>query len=104
VAAELTVIWWRDIPAQVVARTGRRTQVRVELAERFQEAIDAAAMRAGLIGTDTYLAEWRRETRPCGDDLDAEANAEAARLDAAYSDEELDGLSRLGGRREGEAG
>jgi Virulence factor len=99
VPAELTVIWWRDIPAQVVARTGRRTSVKVELEERFQEAIDAAAMRAGLIGTDAYLAEWRRETRPCGDDLDAEAHDEAARLDAAYPDDELDRLAIAGGLR-----
>jgi len=66
---ELTVIWWRDIPAQVTAKEGRTRAAR-ELEPRFQEAIDAAAMRAGLIGTDAYLEEWRREPRSCGDDLD----------------------------------
>ena len=60
--AELTVIWWRDIPAQVTAKEGRAVPPR-ELPERFQEAIDAAAMRAGLIGSDAYLEEWRREQR-----------------------------------------
>ena len=60
--AELTVIWWRDIPAQVTAKEGRARAAR-ELPPRFQEAIDAAAMRAGLIGTDAYLEEWRREPR-----------------------------------------
>ena len=73
--AELTVIWWRDIPAQVTAKEGRTRAAR-ELPPRFQEAIDAAAMRAGLIGTDAYLEEWRREPRGCGDDLEAEVAQE----------------------------
>jgi hypothetical protein len=96
VAAELTVIWWRDIPAQVVARSGR-TSARVQLTGRFQESIDMAATRVGLIGTDDYLAGWRRETHGCGDDLDAEAAAEAARLEQAYPDDALDALVRTGG-------
>jgi hypothetical protein len=96
VAAELTVIWWRDIPAQVVAKRGR-TAARVQLTSRFQEAIDMAATRVGLIGTDDYLAEWHRETRACGDDLDSEASSEAERLEQSYSDEALDTLVRTGG-------
>ena len=83
--AELTVIWWRAIPAQVVAREGRTT-ARVQLTSRFQEAIDMAATRVGLIGTDDYLNEWHRETRPCGDDLDSEAAGEAERLEQTYPD------------------
>ncbi len=94
---DLTIIWWRDIPAQVTAKAGRRA-ARAQLDDRFQEAIDAAAMRAGLIGTDTYLAEWRRETRPCGDDIDAEVAAEAARLADAYSDDALESLVRTSGQ------
>ena len=86
---ELTVIWWRDIPAQVVAKEGR-TSSRAELSGRFQEAIDAAAMRAGLIGTDAYLGEWRREPRECGDDLDAEVAEEVAWLEGAYGEDVLE--------------
>ena len=85
---ELTVIWWRDIPAQVTAKEGR-TSARAQLPERFQEAIDAAAMRAGLIGTDAYLAEWRRESRVCGDELEREVTEEAEWLEAAYPDDTL---------------
>jgi cvfA/B/C family virulence factor len=95
--ATLTVIWWRDIPAQVVAGTGRGA-ARAQLADRFQEAIDAAAMRAGLIGTDAYLEEWRREARECGDDLAAEAAEEAAWLEAAYTDDLLERLVRMNGK------
>ncbi len=94
---ELTVIWWRDIPAQVTAKEGRTRAAR-ELPPRFQEAIDAAAMRAGLIGTDEYLEEWRREPRACGDDLDAEVAHEAERLDEAYTDDVLERLVRASGR------
>jgi len=100
---EVTVIWWRAIPAQVVAREGRTT-ARVQLTSRFQEAIDMAATRVGLIGTDDYLNEWHRETRPCGDDLDAEAAAEPERLEQAYPDATLDALVRAGGVAEGETG
>lgn len=85
----------------MVAREGRRT-ARVQLPGRFQEAIDAAAMRAGLIGTDAYLAEWRRESRPCGDDLEAEATAEAQRLEAALDEARLEHLARAGGVAAGE--
>ena len=97
--AELTVISWRDIPAQVVAKAGRGHAARAQLADRFQEAIDEAALRAGLFGTDEYLGEWRRDTRACGDDLDAEARAEAERLDAAYPADVLDAMARAGGLR-----
>jgi hypothetical protein len=94
------VIWWRDIPAQVTAKEGR-TRVARELPGRFQEAIDAAAMRAGLIGTDAYLEEWRREPRACGDDLDGEVEQEAEWLDAAYTDDVLERLVRASGRESG---
>ena len=97
---ELTVIWWRDIPAQVTAKEGR-SRVATALDARFQEAIDAAAMRAGLIGTDAYLEEWRRDTRQCGDDLDAEVAQEAEWLDAAYTDDVLARLVQANGRETG---
>lgn len=81
--ATLTRILWRDIPAQVVAKEGRRTAKAV-LPLRFQMAIDKAATRAGKKDMDEYLAEWRRVERPCGDDLDAEVAAEVARIEAEF--------------------
>ena len=98
--AELTVIWWRDIPAQVTAKEGR-SRVARELTPRFQEAIDAAAMRAGLIGTDAYLEEWRREPRDCGADLEAEIAQEVEWLEAAYPDDVLDRLVNANGKESG---
>ena len=80
--AELIIVCWRDIPAQVIVKAGRRSAKR-QLDERFQEAIDRAAMRAGLRDTDAYLGEWRRVVAgDCGDDLEAEADGAAARLPA----------------------
>lgn len=95
-AGTLTVIWWRDIPAQVVAKEGRRAS-KVVLHRRFQVAIDRAAVKAGKRAMDDYIAEWRKTQRPCGDDLEAEANAEAARLEASYARTILAGLVQSGG-------
>jgi Virulence factor len=99
----LTIISWRDIPAQVVVKRGRES-AKVQLSARFQEAVDRAAMRAGKGSSDAYLADWRRsEPRACGDDLHAEAAAEAARLEARFSDEELERLIRAKGLDPGRA-
>ena len=77
--AELVIVCWRDIPAQIIVKIGRKAAKR-QLADRFQEAIDRAAMRAGLRDTDGYLGEWRRVAAGnCGDDLEAEADGAAAR-------------------------
>jgi hypothetical protein len=95
--ASLIIISWRDIPAQVIVKRGRET-AKVQLSHRFQEAVDRAAMRAGKGSSDAYLADWARSPpRPCGDDLNAEAAAEAARLEAKYTDDELERLVRAKG-------
>lgn len=96
--AQLTIVYWRDIPAQVIVRAGRTTAKR-ELSERFTQAIDMAAMRSGASETDSYLAEWRRaDPVPCGDDLEAEAQAAAERLEAEYDKARLVALAASGGR------
>ena len=101
-AATLTVIWWRDIPAQVVAKEGRWAS-KVVLHPRFQVAIDKAAVKAGRRAMDDYIADWRKTQRACGDDLEAEANTEAARLEAAYGRHELAVLIAAGGAAASEA-
>ena len=79
----LTVISWRDIPAQVIAREGRRS-AKAMLGPRFQVAVDQAATLAGLSDMDAYIAEWRRTERPCGADLEAEVAAEVARIEEQF--------------------
>jgi hypothetical protein len=95
--ASLIIIYWRDIPAQVIVKRGRET-AKVQLSARFQEAVDRAAMRAGKGSSDAYLADWKRsDPRSCGEDLQAEAAAEAARIEARFSDEDLEKLIRARG-------
>ena len=94
--ASLTVIWWRDIPAQVLAREGRRAS-KVQLHPRFQVAIDKAASRAGKRTYNEYIEEWRKVARACGDDLEAEVNAEVERLETEYDKHRLAGLIQTGG-------
>ena len=97
--AELFILSWRDIPAQVVVKHGRAVAKR-ELSKRFLEAIDRAAMREGLKDGDDYLAQWRRsEPTPCGDDLEAEATGAAERIEQAYDGKMLAELSAAGGRK-----
>jgi hypothetical protein len=87
--AQLTVVYWRDIPAQVIVKAGRAAAKR-ELSLRFTEAIDMCAMRVGARDTDAYLAEWRRgDPQPCGDDLEAEAEAAKGRLESEYGKDRL---------------
>ena len=95
-AGTLTVIWWRDIPAQVIAKDRRRAS-KVVLHPRFQVAIDRAAEKAGRKSMDDYIAEWRKEARACGDDLERAANDEAERLEAEYTKEALARLVAAGG-------
>ncbi len=92
----LTVIYWRDIPAQVVTKDGRRSS-RIVLHPRFQVAIDRAAMKAGKRAASDYIEEWRREAHACGDDLEREANAEAERLEREYPQDRLKALVESGG-------
>lgn len=93
----LTVVSWRDIPAQVIAQNGAET-AKVALPGRFEKAIDACAMRSGAEESDAYLAEWRRGVpRPCGPDLAAEAAAAAAALDASYDRARMRALVANGG-------
>jgi hypothetical protein len=100
--AQLVVLYWRDIPSQVIASAGRRNQAKVLLPARFQEAIDRAAMRGKAASTDDYLAEWRRAGPvPCGEDLEAAARDAAAGLEAAYDSARLAALVAAGGREAG---
>ncbi len=87
--ATCTTLSWRDIPAQIIVQQGRK-KVKRELSGRFVAAIDKCAMTVGAHDTDAYLAEWRRgEPEPCGDDLEQEADAIAARLEHDYTNERL---------------
>ncbi len=110
--AKLTTVYWRDIPAQVIAKperkSGRRSApgsgpspIKKELNIRFQEAIDRAAMRAGLSDSENYLEEWRRDTRDCtseeNENLVLAVDQIIESIENEYSDELLQSLATAGG-------
>lgn len=95
---EVTIVYWRDIPAQVIVGKGRRGS-KVQLSERFEQAIDRCAMKIGAKDTDSYLAEWRKATPYEVDgEPDEVAKAEAARLEAEFDKERLKALIDNEGR------
>ena len=89
---DVTMVFWRDIPAQVIVGKGRRG-TKAPLPERFEQAIDRAAMKVGAAGTDAYLSEWRKAdpylVDGAPDDILA---AECARLETEYDQDRLKAL------------
>jgi hypothetical protein len=91
------IVSWRDIPAQVKVRSGRQRLSR-PLSDRFQRAVDQAAMHAGKGGSDDYLAEWRtlelgeREGEP-----EAVLLALQAECEGKFPQEKLDRMAARGG-------
>ncbi len=95
--AKLQIIYWRDIPAQIIVSAGRK-KARRQLDIRFEKAIDRAAIRAKLHGTDDYLEQWRRsEPVDCGDDLEAAAEQAAGRIERDYTVDRVDRIVRSNG-------
>jgi len=82
---QVTIVYWRDIPAQVIVGSGRRA-TKIPLPERFEQAIDRCAMKVGARDADAYLAEWRKGEPYLveGEAADV-ASGEAARLEAEFS-------------------
>ena len=96
--ANLIITYWRDIPSAVSVKIGRKEEKRM-LADRFQEAIDMAAMRGGASDTDSYLADWRRaEPIAVGDDLLAEVERAKAEIEADFTQDKLKTLIANGGK------
>lgn len=97
--AQLQIVYWRDIPASLIVKTGRRNVAKRELSLRFTEAIDMAAMRDGAADSEAYLAEWRKSAPvQVGDDLEAEAQKALDNLEAEYTKERLVELVKNGAK------
>ena len=74
----LIVVYWRDIPAQIIVGKGRKAS-KIQLSERFEQAIDRCAMKIDAKDSDAYLAEWRKSEPieiPGSSDEIAETHAE----------------------------
>ncbi len=94
--AKLTIIYWRDIPAQVIGQLGRKRH-KQELSKRFAVGIDRAAMRSGRGSSKAYLEDWRRESRPCEGEMEQAVSAEVARLEEQFPDDVLEALVKASG-------
>ena len=95
---DVTIVYWRDIPAQVIVGKGRRG-AKMPLSERFEKAIDRCAMKIGAKDADAYLAEWRKAAPyEVEGEPEAVAAAEAARIEAEYDTERLKSLINAEGR------
>ena len=89
---EVVIVYWRDIPAQVIVGKGRRG-AKKQLSERFEQAIDRCAMKIGAKDADAYLAEWRKAPPYEVDgDQDEVAAQVAAELEAGFDTERLKAL------------
>ena len=99
--AHLIIVYWRDIPAQIIAERGKgrkREKAKVEWNRRFAQAIDAAAMRSGLCESSDYLSYWRRSPPvECGESLNSEAASLAKKLENEYDKKKLSTLIKNGG-------
>ena len=99
--AKITIEYWRDIPAQIIAEQGRgrnRKQFKIELGKKFIVSIDSAAMKSGAEGSDDYLSDWRRsDPEEISDNLDLEANKLKKEIEEKYSNSKLKELISNGG-------
>ncbi|MEO5621262.1 MAG: virulence factor [Cypionkella sp.] len=97
---DVIIVYWRDIPAQVIVGKGRSAS-KVQLPERFEQAIDRCAMKIGAKDADAYLAEWRKaDAYPMEGEPAEIAAAEAARLDTEYTTDRLKTLIAADGHAE----
>lgn len=86
---DVTIVYWRDIPAQVIVGRGRQG-TKVQLPERFEQAIDRAAMKSGAAESDEYLSGFRKAEPIPGEGTDVEAaNAAAAKIEVDYDQDRI---------------
>ena len=97
----LIIVYWRDIPAQVIVGKGRKG-TKIQLSERFEQAIDRCAMKIYAKDTDSYLAEWRKGEPQAIDGSQEEiAETEANRLEKLYDNNTLKELIKNDGWKNG---
>ncbi len=95
----ITIVYWRDIPAQVIVGSGRKA-AKKQLEERFEKAIDRCAMKINSKDADTYLSEWRKEVIRSVDGNPQEVvKVEAMRLEEEYTNQILAKLISNNGKK-----
>ncbi|HEY5738398.1 MAG: virulence factor [Gammaproteobacteria bacterium] len=94
--AQLKIVFWRDIPGQVVIRKGRRS-TRLRLPARFTKAIERASYRLKKTQQDAMFEPWHDVSQPFEGDVEQQARQLLRRLETQYTDEVLETLIRASG-------
>ena len=95
--AQLKIVYWRDIPGQVVIREGGRS-TRLRLSGRFMQAIERAAYRLRKKQQDALFEPWHDVTQPLdGVDIRIQARRLVQHLESHYTEEVLETLIRASG-------
>ena len=97
--AKIKIVYWRDIPGQVVVRQGRRS-TRLRLSGRFMRAIERAAYRLKKQESDVWFDPWHDVEQPYSGDINEQARLLVKQIEDQYSDAVLDKLSRASGKDE----
>ncbi len=95
--AKIKIVYWRDIPGQVVVRKGRRS-TRLRLPARFMRAIERAAYRLKKHQEDAWFEPWHDVEQPFKGDVTEQANKLVQQLKEHYSEAVLDKLIRASGK------
>ena len=84
----LTIVFWRDIPAQLIIGSGRNA-IKLQLSDKFEKAIDRCAMKVGARDSESYLQDWQKKTVPMQSTGTNAINLEAEKLEKYYTTEKL---------------
>lgn len=93
---QIKIVYWRDIPGQVVIREGRRSQ-RLRLPLRFMKAIERAGYRLKKKQQDALFEPWHDVPQSFDGDINEQAAQLVQQLEERYTDDVLETLIRASG-------
>jgi len=97
--AKLKIVYWNDIPGQVVIREGGRS-TRLRLSPRFMNAIERATYRLKKKNKDAVFDPWHAVDQPFNGNIREQAKILVHQLEEQYSDAVLEKLMRASGKDE----
>ena len=89
--SNLTIVFWRDIPAQLLIGSGRKA-TKLKLSEKFEKAIDRCAMKVGAKDSQSYLDDRQKKTVPLDPTNTNSIELEAEKMEKYYTTEKLKAL------------
>ena len=93
---QIKIVYWRDIPGQVVIREGRHS-TRLRLPLRFMKAIERAGYRLKKKQQDALFEPWHDVTQTFNGDIKEQAKQLVRQLEEQYTEEVLESLIRASG-------